>query len=100
VIKLSVAFLSILHRILTNILLSRLNPYADDMTGDHQCGFRRNKSKNYEIFYIRQVQEKNGSIMAQYIGYLYISRKPTVQLGRKCYTIFSLSSEYPGKKLG
>jgi hypothetical protein len=39
---------------------------------------------------------KSGSIMVQCISYLYISRKPIIQLGRKHYTIFSLSSEYPG----
>jgi hypothetical protein len=39
---------------------------------------------------------KNGSIMAQYISYLYISRKPTIHLGGKYYTIFSLSLVYPG----
>jgi hypothetical protein len=27
------------YRILTNILLAGLNPYADEIIGDHQCGF-------------------------------------------------------------
>jgi hypothetical protein len=27
------------YKILSNILLSRLIPYADKITGDHQCGF-------------------------------------------------------------
>ena len=27
------------YNILSNILLSRLTPYAKDITGDHQCGF-------------------------------------------------------------
>jgi hypothetical protein len=39
---------------------------------------------------------KNGSIMVQYISYLYISRKPRIQLGGKYYTILRLSLEYPG----
>jgi hypothetical protein len=29
-----------LSKILTNILLSRLTPYAEEITGDHQCAFR------------------------------------------------------------
>jgi hypothetical protein len=29
---------------LSNILLSRLSPYVDEIIGDHQCGFRRNRS--------------------------------------------------------
>jgi len=30
------------YKILSNILLSRLNPYAQEIIGDHQCGFRCN----------------------------------------------------------
>jgi hypothetical protein len=29
---------------LSNILLSRLIPYIDEIIGDHQCGFRRKRS--------------------------------------------------------
>jgi hypothetical protein len=42
----------------SNILLSRLIPYADEITGDHQCGFRRNRSTTDQILYIRQLLEK------------------------------------------
>jgi hypothetical protein len=42
---------------LSNILLSRLIPYADKIIGDHQCGFRHNRSTN-QIFYIRHILEK------------------------------------------
>ena len=45
-------------KFLSNILLSRLTPYAEEVTGDHQCGFRRNKSTTDHIFYIRQILEK------------------------------------------
>jgi hypothetical protein len=30
------------YKFLSNILLGRLTPYADEIIGDHQCGFRRN----------------------------------------------------------
>jgi hypothetical protein len=43
---------------LTNILLSRLSPYIDEITGDHQCGFRRNRSTTDQVFCIRQILEK------------------------------------------
>jgi len=43
---------------LSNILLSRLIPYAEEVIGDHQCGFRRNKSTTDHIFCIRQILEK------------------------------------------
>jgi len=31
------------YKILSNILLSKLIPYAKEIIGDHQCGFRRNR---------------------------------------------------------
>jgi len=31
---------STFNKIIPNILLSRLSPYAEDITGNHQCGFR------------------------------------------------------------
>jgi sorting nexin-29 len=54
------------YKILSNILLSRLIPYADEIIGDHQCGFRRNRSTTDQIFYIRHILEKkwghNGTV--------------------------------------
>jgi sorting nexin-29 len=46
------------YKILSNILLSRLIPYAVKIIGDHQCGFRRNRSTTDHIFCIRQILEK------------------------------------------
>jgi len=40
------------------LLLSRLIPYAEEIMGDHQCGFRRNRSTTDHIFCIRQILEK------------------------------------------
>ena len=45
------------YKILSNILLSRLIPHAKEIIGDHQCGFRRNRS-TIDIFCIRQILEK------------------------------------------
>jgi hypothetical protein len=65
-----ISLLSTSHKILSNILLSRLILYAEEIIGDHQCGIRRNRSTTDQIFYIRQILEKSESIMAQYISYL------------------------------
>ena len=46
------------YKVLSNILLSRLTPYAEEVIGDHQFGFRRNKSTTDHIFCIRQILEK------------------------------------------
>jgi hypothetical protein len=36
-----ISLLSTLYRILPYVLLSRLNPYVDEIIEDNQCGFRR-----------------------------------------------------------
>ena len=41
------------YRILSNILFSRLTPYAEEIIGDHQSGFRRKRSTTDHIFCIR-----------------------------------------------
>jgi hypothetical protein len=46
------------YRILSNILLSRLTPFAQEIVGDHQCGFPRNRSSTDNIFCICQILEK------------------------------------------
>jgi hypothetical protein len=53
-----ISLLSTSYKILSNILLCRLIPYADEITGDYQCGFRCNRSTTDQIFYIRQILEK------------------------------------------
>ncbi len=47
-----------MYKILSHILRSRLTLYAEEIIGDHQCGFRRNRLTTDYIFYIRQVLEK------------------------------------------
>jgi hypothetical protein len=48
------------NKSLSNILLARLTPYVNEVIGDHQCGFRHNRSTADQIFYIRQIIEKMG----------------------------------------
>jgi hypothetical protein len=52
--------------ILSNILLSRLIPYADGIIGDHQYAFQLNRSTTDQIFCICQILEKkweyNGTV--------------------------------------
>jgi len=58
-------FLPATYIILSNILLSRITPYAEEIIGDHQCGFQRNRSTTDHILYIGQICEgkKNGITM-------------------------------------
>jgi hypothetical protein len=42
--------LPISHRILTNILPQKLSPFVEEIAGNHECGFLRNKSTTYQFF--------------------------------------------------
>jgi hypothetical protein len=53
------SLLSTSYKIVSNILLARLIPSADEIIGVNQCGFRRNISMTDHIFYIQQTLEKN-----------------------------------------
>jgi hypothetical protein len=63
--------LSTSYKILSSILLARLIPYADEIIGDHQCGFWHNRSTTDQIFYIQQIMEKkwqyNGTVHQLFI---------------------------------
>jgi hypothetical protein len=50
-----ISLLSTAYKILSNILLERLTQYVNETVGDHQCGFRRNRSTTDQIFYTRQI---------------------------------------------
>jgi hypothetical protein len=68
-----ILLLSTSYKILSNILLSRLTPYADEIIGDHECGFQPNRSMTNQIFYIHQILEKrweyNGTVHQLFIGF-------------------------------
>jgi hypothetical protein len=95
-----ISLLPTAYKILTHILLSVLNLYVNIITGGHQCGFRRNTSTADQIFCIRQILEKNGSIMGHYISYLQISRRPVTQWSEKYCSTLSLNLVYLWKYLG
>jgi hypothetical protein len=57
-----ITMLLALYRILSNVLLSRLAPYAYEINGDHQCGFRCHRSVTCQIFCVRQIPEKKRGI--------------------------------------
>jgi hypothetical protein len=65
-----ISLLSTTYKILSNILLSRLTRYAEEISGDHQCGFRHNRSTTDHVFCIHQILEKKWNTMRQCISYL------------------------------
>jgi len=64
----AISLLPTTYKILSNILLTRLIPYAQEVIRDHQCGFRRNRSTTDHTFvkYLR----KNGNTMKQCVSSL------------------------------
>ena len=53
-----ISLLPTTYKILSNILLSMLTPYAEEIIGDHHCGFQRNRLTTDHLFCIRQMLEK------------------------------------------
>jgi hypothetical protein len=68
-----ISLLSISYKILSNILLSRLTPYADEIISDHQCRFWRNRSMTDQTVYIWQLLVKkweyNGTVRQLFINF-------------------------------
>jgi hypothetical protein len=46
------------YKILSNIVLSRFTPYAEEICGNHQCRLQCSKSATYHIFFLHQIIEK------------------------------------------
>jgi hypothetical protein len=53
-----ISLLSATYKILSNVLLKRLVPCAEEIIWDHQRGFRRKGSTTDILFCIRQILEK------------------------------------------
>jgi len=51
-----------------------LIPYAEEIIGDHQCGYLRNRSATDDIFCIRQIFEKKWEYNEE-VNYLFIDFK-------------------------
>jgi hypothetical protein len=68
-----ISLLSTSYKILWNIILARLTPYADEIMGDRHCGYRPYGSTTDHIFYIRQTLEKkweyNGTVRQLFIDF-------------------------------
>jgi hypothetical protein len=61
------------YKILSNILLSRLIPHAEEITGDHLCGFLCNRSTTDHISCICQIlgktREHNAAVHQLFIDF-------------------------------
>ena len=53
-----VSLLNTAYKILSNILFARISPFAENIIGNYQCSFRKNRSTTNQIFTLRQISEK------------------------------------------
>jgi len=74
-----ISLLPTCYKVLSNILLVRLVPYTDEIIGDHQCGFRRNRPTTDQIFTVRQILEKKWEF-DQPVHQLYIDLKKNLMI--------------------
>jgi len=58
-----ISLLPTMYKFLSNILLSWLTPHAEEIIGDHQCGFRHNRSTTDHS------DKKNGNTINQLFIY-------------------------------
>ena len=53
-----VSLLNTAYKILSNILFARISSFAENIIGNYQCGFQKNRSTTNQIFTLRQILEK------------------------------------------
>jgi sorting nexin-29 len=54
-----ISLVNIAYKVLSIVLYGRLKPYANQIIGQYQCGFREGVSKIDQIQTLRQILEKN-----------------------------------------
>ena len=77
-----ISVLSSTHKILSNILLSKFTPRAEEIIGDYQSGFRCNRSTTDHIFCIRQILHKKLEYN-EVVHHLFIDLKKACDSGRR-----------------
>jgi hypothetical protein len=95
-----ISLLSTSYKILSNILLARLTPYADEITGDHQCGFQCDRSMTDQSFYSWQILEKkwefNGIVQQLFIDFKKAHDSVRRELLHNILTEFGIPREMVG----
>jgi len=72
-----IPLLPTMYKILSSFLLSVLIPYAEEIIGDHQCGFLCNRSTTDHIFCICQILEKKWEYN-EAVHHLFIRLKESI----------------------
>jgi len=92
VMERGVSLLNTAYKILSNILFARISPFAENIIGNYQCGFRKNRSTTYQIFTLRQILEKTKEfgIETQHLFVDFRSAYGTIKRGQ----LYNTMSEF------
>jgi len=80
------------YKILSNILLYTLIPFAEEIIRDHQCGFQHNSSTTDRIFCIHQILEKKWEYN-ETVHQLFIDFRKVYDSGRR-EVLYNILIEY------
>jgi hypothetical protein len=53
-----ISLLNVTYKVMAKIIAKRLTSYTEELLGDYQCGFRKNRSTTDHIFALRNIMEK------------------------------------------
>jgi len=45
-------------QVLSSVILERLKEYSEEILGEYQCGFKRQRRTTHQLFVLRQILEK------------------------------------------
>ena len=74
--------MSATYKILSNIRLSRLTPYSEEIIGDNQCGFQHSMLTTAHIFFVCQILDKKLEY-SEAVHQLFIDFKETYDSVRR-----------------
>lgn len=60
-----VCLLNTAYKVLARVLYTRLQPHAETVIGEYQCGFRRNRSTTDQIFNLRLILQRGSEFNVQ-----------------------------------
>jgi sorting nexin-29 len=83
-----VSHLNTAYKMLSNILFARISPFAENIIGNYQCDFWKNRCMINQMFTLRQILEKEFGIQTHHVFIDFKSAYDTVK-GEQLYTAMS-----------
>ena len=87
-----VSLLNTVHKILSTMLFTRISTFAENIIGNYQCGFWKNRSTINQIFILRQILEKTKEFGIE-THYLFIDFKSAYDTIKR-EQLYSAMSEF------